>query len=96
MKNFDEVNIEIKATLVIRKGRDQDIVDDIRRSVTDMVFSHWPHENISVSMWNVDEQQMGTIIEYIMCYSTAFVLGFLVGCAVTYMIQKEIQQDDVC
>ena len=56
MKNFDEVNIEIKATLVIRKGRDQKIVDDIRRSVTDIVFSHWPHENVSVSMWNVEEQ----------------------------------------
>lgn len=36
------------------------------------------------------------VMEYVMCYSTAFVLGFLVGCAVTYVIQKEIQQDDVC
>jgi len=56
MKNFDEVNIEIKATLVIRKGRDQDIVDDIRRSVTEFVFSRWPYENVSVSMWNEEDQ----------------------------------------
>lgn len=55
MKNFDEVKVEITARLVIRKGRDQEIADDIRRAVTDMVFCHWPAENVSVSIWNTED-----------------------------------------
>ena len=56
MKNFDEVRVDISATMIVRKGRDQEIVDDIRRTVTDFVFSRWPSENISVSMWNVEDK----------------------------------------
>lgn len=56
MKNFDEVRVDISARLVVRKGRDQEIVDEIRQAVTDLVFSRWPSENISVSMWNVEDK----------------------------------------
>lgn len=35
------------------------------------------------------------VMEYVMCYSTAFAIGFLVGCALTFVVQKEIKQDSV-
>lgn len=37
-----------------------------------------------------------TMLEYVLCYSTAFLLGLGFGVFLTYMVMKQIEQDDIC
>lgn len=51
MKSFEEVNIEIRANIIIPKGSDKKVANFIKERVEHFLEANYPTEDVSCAIW---------------------------------------------
>lgn len=53
MKNFDEVQLIVKAHIVIKKGKEKELIQNILKRFPDFLNTYYATENLEVTAYKI-------------------------------------------